>query len=89
MAGKSASASGAYRGQGLEGVRVLIIEARYYAHIADALMAGAVAELNAAGIAHDKVSVPGALEIPLALAQAVHAGAIGGTAPRFAGCVAL
>lgn len=72
-------------------IRVLIIEAPYYAAIAAELMAGAVAELEAAGAAFERLTVPGALEIPLALAQAVEAGAIPTGAPhaRFDGCIAL
>jgi 6,7-dimethyl-8-ribityllumazine synthase len=72
-------------------VRILIIDGRYYEPVADALLAGAVAELAAAGAQYERVIVPGALEIPLALAQAVQAGLIAGDAShaRFDGCVAL
>jgi 6,7-dimethyl-8-ribityllumazine synthase len=72
-------------------VRVLLIEAPYYEAVATELAAGAVAELEAAGAAFDRVAVPGALEIPLALAQAVKAGLIPGDAARarFDGCLAL
>lgn len=42
----------------------LIIEARFYADIADELVAGATATLEAAGATYDRVSVPGAFEIP-------------------------
>jgi len=62
---------------------VLIIEARFYDDISDELVAGAIAELDAHGIAYKRVAVPGALEIPQALAAAaplfeddVYAGAI-------------
>ena len=58
------------------GVRVLIIEARFYETIADELVNGAIAVLDAAGVGHSRISVPGALEIPQALAQAVAAGLI-------------
>jgi 6,7-dimethyl-8-ribityllumazine synthase len=71
---------------------VLIIEAPYYADVSDALRAGALAELEAAGAGHERIVVPGALEIPQVLAQAVDAGlfAKGGLAPgRFSGVVAL
>ncbi len=54
--------------------RVLIIEARYYNHLNDMLLAGAQASLNAAGVAHDVWSVPGALEIPAALKYAINKG---------------
>ena len=52
--------------------RVLIVEAPYYAEIAAELRAGAVEALEAAGVAYDVVEVPGAFEIPAAIAH--HAG---------------
>ena len=72
-------------------VHLLVIEARYYEHIADELLAGATAEIEAAGATFERVTVPGALEIPLALAQAVKADLIGSddANARFEGCVAL
>ena len=48
----------------LNGARVLIVEARFYEDIADALFAGASRALRAAGAVFDRVSVPGSLEIP-------------------------
>ena len=54
----------------LPGVRILVVEARYYEDIADALLAGAAAALKRAGAAYDVVTVPGALEIPGAVARA-------------------
>ncbi|MGP9810916.1 6,7-dimethyl-8-ribityllumazine synthase [Rhodopseudomonas sp. NSM] len=55
------------------GARVLIVEARFYDDIQDALLDGAVAELKAAGATHDVLTVPGALEIPAAVAIAIDA----------------
>ena len=55
---------------------ILIIESRYYETVADALLEGALAELKASGATYEKIVVPGALEIPQALAQAVAAGLI-------------
>lgn len=52
---------------------LLIVEARFYAHIADALLAGAVKVLDEAGATYDVVTVPGALEIPGAIAVAADA----------------
>ena len=52
---------------------MLIVEARFYDDIQDALLEGAVAELNAAGVTHDLITVPGALEIPAAIAIALDA----------------
>ncbi len=50
--------------------RLLIVEARFYQHIADALLAGAAKVLDEAGATYDVVTVPGALEIPGAIAMA-------------------
>ena len=50
--------------------RILIVEARFYAHLNDLLLAGARAVLEAAGHAHETVTVPGALEVPGAIAIA-------------------
>lgn len=51
----------------------LIVEARFYDEIADKLLAGAVAVLEAAGATYDLVTVPGALEVPAAIAIALDA----------------
>jgi 6,7-dimethyl-8-ribityllumazine synthase len=74
-----------------EGAHILILEARFHAGIADALAEGAIAELQENGASFERVAVPGALEIPLALAQAVRAGLIPRESEqaRFDGCVAL
>ena len=53
--------------------RILIVEARFYAHIADALLAGATRVLDEAGATYDRITVPGALEIPAAIAMALDA----------------
>ena len=71
--------------------RLLVIEARFHDNIADELMKGAIAEMEAEGVKFDRVSVPGALEIPQVLAHAVSTGLIPAGAPsaRFAGAIAL
>ena len=51
-------------------VKALIVVAPYYKDIADALVAGARAEIEAAGGSWDLVEVPGALEIPTAIGMA-------------------
>jgi 6,7-dimethyl-8-ribityllumazine synthase len=63
----------------ITGARALIVEARFYDDIQDALLEGAVAELQAAGVSHDVITVPGALEIPAAIAIALDATARHGT----------
>jgi 6,7-dimethyl-8-ribityllumazine synthase len=50
-----------------EPVKVLIAVAPYYRAIADELLAGTRAVLEAAGATHDTVEVPGALEVPMAI----------------------
>jgi 6,7-dimethyl-8-ribityllumazine synthase len=57
---------------------VLVVEARFYDAIADDLLAGAVGHLDAAGASHEVVTVPGALELPLAIALLVDAAAAKG-----------
>ena len=52
--------------------RILIVEARFYAHLNDMLIAGARAALEAAGHEVEVLTVPGALEIPGAIALAVE-----------------
>jgi len=54
-----------------EGTRALVVEARYYEGMADELLAGAGAALEARGVAYDLLTVDGALEIPAAIAIAL------------------
>jgi 6,7-dimethyl-8-ribityllumazine synthase len=68
---------------------VLIVEARFYDDIQDALLDGAVRALKKAGVSHEVVTVPGALEIPAAIRFAVKAQAEGNFAKPFAGYIAL
>lgn len=62
--------------------RFLIVEGRFYDHLNDLLLAGARAAIEAAGHSHETVTVPGALEIPGAVAMAAESG-------RYDGFVAL
>jgi 6,7-dimethyl-8-ribityllumazine synthase len=68
-----ASPKSASKRTSLEGARVLVVEARYYDDIANELLAGAKAALEKAGAMFDVVTVPGALEIPAAIAIALDA----------------
>ena len=52
---------------------ILIVEARYYEDIADALAEGALAVLDRAGASYERVAVPGAFEIPAAIRMALRA----------------
>jgi 6,7-dimethyl-8-ribityllumazine synthase len=66
---------------------ILIVEARYYTHISDALLDGATAALEQGGAHFERLAVPGALEIPAAIALAAEASRHGGKS--FDGYVAL
>jgi 6,7-dimethyl-8-ribityllumazine synthase len=59
----------------VKGARILLVEARYYDEIADLLLAGAMKELRGASVAVEQISVPGSLEIPIAIALALDAAA--------------
>jgi 6,7-dimethyl-8-ribityllumazine synthase len=76
---------------GTQGAHILIIESPYYEAICEELAAGAIAELEVARATYERIAVPGALEIPQALAQAVKAGVIGSDDinARFDGCIVL
>ncbi len=62
--------------------RILIVEARFYDHLNDLLLQGARAAIEEAGHSHETVTVPGALEVPAAIALAAESG-------RYDGFVAL
>ncbi len=62
--------------------RFLIVEARFYAHLNDLLLQGTRAAIEDAGHSHETITVPGALEIPGAVALAAETG-------RYDGFVAL
>ncbi len=69
-------------------LRILIVEARYYDKISDALLEGAKAAITAGGADYDVVTVPGAFELPAAIGFAEN----GGHRPagvRYDGYVAL
>lgn len=60
------------------GARALIVEARYYQGISDELLAGARAALEAAGASVEVITVPGALEVPVAMAMVLESAAEAG-----------
>jgi 6,7-dimethyl-8-ribityllumazine synthase len=62
--------------------KFLIVEARWYDHLNDMLIAGAKAALEDAGHKHELLTVPGSLEIPAAIAMAAETG-------RYDGFVAI
>ena len=61
---------------------ILIAEARFYPHLSDLLLNGARSAIEAAGHAHETVTVPGALELPAAISLVARSG-------RFCAFVAL
>ncbi|HEX6604677.1 MAG TPA: 6,7-dimethyl-8-ribityllumazine synthase [Sphingomicrobium sp.] len=61
---------------------ILLAEARFYPHLNDMLLAGARVAIEAAGHRHETLTVPGALELPGAIALAARSG-------RFCAFVAL
>jgi 6,7-dimethyl-8-ribityllumazine synthase len=61
---------------------ILIVEARFYPHLNDMLLEGARKAIEAAGHKHETITVPGALELPAAIALAAKSG-------RFCAFVAL
>ncbi|MBD3762351.1 6,7-dimethyl-8-ribityllumazine synthase [Rhizorhabdus sp.] len=62
--------------------KLLIVEARFYDHLNDMLLDGARTAIEDAGHKHETITVPGALEVPGAIAMAAESG-------RYDGFVAL
>jgi 6,7-dimethyl-8-ribityllumazine synthase len=53
---------------------ILILEARYFAELCDELCRGAIAAIERAGATWERIAVPGALEVPGAIAVAHETG---------------
>ncbi len=68
---------------------ILIVEARFYDDIADELARGAIAELDKAGIAFERVTVPGTFEIPAAIRFAIRSMEAHALSRNYAGFIAL
>ena len=73
----------------MAGQHFLIVEARFYTEIADAMAAGAAQALENVGATYDRIEVPGALEIPAAIAMAAQMQAEDGKGCRYDGFCAL
>ncbi len=69
--------------------RVLVIESRFYTDISDLLLQGASGALMQAGASVDRISVPGALEIPAALRIVLEGTRESGRHPPYDAFVAL
>ena len=68
---------------------LLIVEARFYDGLSDALLDGARHALDEAGATHETITVPGALEVPGVISQAITAMDAVSDATGFDGFVAL
>ena len=68
---------------------ILVVEARFYADIADELVKGAVSVLEEAGVPYERLAVPGAFEIPAAIRMAMRSMHFHPHRRRFDGYVAL
>lgn len=68
---------------------ILIVEARFYPDIADEMVRGASAVLEAAGATYERIEVPGAFEIPTAIGIAVRSLEFFAGRQRFDGYIAL
>jgi len=68
---------------------IMIVEARFYADIADELARGAIEALEQAGATFERFEVPGAFEIPAAIRIALQAQELDAGRRRFDGYLAL
>ncbi len=69
--------------------RVLIVEARFYADIADELVKGTLAVFDEAGYTCERAAVPGVFEVPGAIRFAIPPAGDGAGASGYDGFVAL
>ena len=69
--------------------QVLIVEGRFYSDIADELAKGATAVLDQEGVSYERLSVPGAFEVPAGVRFALRAMELGSGPARYAGFIAL
>jgi 6,7-dimethyl-8-ribityllumazine synthase len=65
--------AGSRRAAKTDTLRILVVEARFYENFSDDLLRGATRVLEEAGAEFDRITVPGALEIPGAIAIATEA----------------
>ena len=68
---------------------VLIVEGRFYSDIADELAKGATAVLDQEGVSYERLSVPGAFEVPAGVRFALRSMELGSGSVRYAGFIAL
>ena len=68
---------------------ILIVEGRFYDDIADEMYKGASQVLDEAGMAYERLAVPGAFEVPQAIRFAIRSMEIGSANNRYAGFIGL
>jgi 6,7-dimethyl-8-ribityllumazine synthase len=68
---------------------IMVVEARFYEDIADALMEGALAVLDEAGATYERFPILGAFEAPASIAIAIRSMEFFTARPRFDGYLAL
>ena len=68
---------------------IMIVEARFYEDVADALVESAIAELEGVGASYDRYRVPGAFEIPAAIRYAIRSMDFFSARRRYDGYIAL
>ena len=68
---------------------IMIVEARFYEDVADALVESAIAELGSVGASYDRYAVPGAFEIPAAIRYAIRSMDFFSARRRYDGYIAL
>jgi 6,7-dimethyl-8-ribityllumazine synthase len=73
----------------MPGPHVLIVEARFYVELADHLVSGASAVLDAEGASYTREWVSGSFELPAAIRFAIEAQRSKDSARRFDGFIAL
>lgn len=72
-----------------ENPHILIVEGRFYEDVADQLLNGAITELSQVNASHERVTVPGAFEIPAAVRMGVRSMEFFAGRRRFDGYIAL
>jgi 6,7-dimethyl-8-ribityllumazine synthase len=72
-----------------QATNILVVEARFYADIAEEMFKGAAAVLQRHGATVERIAVPGAFEIPAAIHMAIRSLDFFAGRPRFDGYVAL
>ena len=68
---------------------IMVAVSKYYEEIAEELLKGALTVLDTAGASYEVYEIPGAFEIPAAIAMAMRSSEFSGGRQRFDGYIAL